>query len=129
MIPSRLPVLAAAGALALCAATPAAAQVDPLVEIDRTINASQGVAPAMRLARSQIAEEDLVGALATLERLLVDNPQANEALLLHAALLCRLDDGAGARAEISALQPVVGNSAWVEVRAACGPLPQAGGDR
>ena len=112
----------AIGVLGLAA--PARAQSDPAAEIDRIILASQGVAPAMKLARQQIGEGDLIGATATLERLLVDHPEADDALLLHASLLCRLDDAPGARMEIAQLRGVRGSdAAWAEVRAACGPTP------
>ena len=113
------------GLAALGFAAPAQAQVDPAAEIDRMIDASQGVGPAMDLARQQIAADDLIGAVATLERLLVDHPEADDALLLHVSLLCRLDDAPGARAELAELDKVKGSdAAWAEVRAACGPIPR-----
>ena len=48
-------------------------------------------------------------------------------LLLHASLLCRLDDGEGARTEIAELRgrPIPGD-AWREVVAACGPVARPG---
>ncbi|MCW3849408.1 hypothetical protein OF829_19380 [Sphingomonas sp. LB-2] len=123
-------ILLGLGFAALGFAAPAQAQVDPGVEIDRLIDASQGVGPAMALARQQIAGDDLIGAVATLERLLVDHPEADDALLLHASLLCRLDDAPGARMEIEQLSGVEGDAAaWAEVRAACGPIPRGGARR
>lgn len=116
------------GIFALGIATPAWAQSDPADEIDALITASQGVEPAMALARQQIAADDLIGATATLERLLVDHPEADDALLLHASLLCRLDDVPGARMEIDQLKGVRGSdAAWAELRAACGPVQRPSG--
>lgn len=118
-------MLVGMGCAALAFAAPAYAQSDPADEIDVIVTASQGVAPAMQLARQQIAEDDLVGATATLERVLIDHPEADDALLLHASLLCRLDDIPGARMEIAQLKGVKGSEAgWAEVTAACGPIPR-----
>ncbi|MES2441806.1 MAG: tetratricopeptide repeat protein [Pseudomonadota bacterium] len=79
----------------------------------------------MTLADRQRAEGDLVGAVATLERVLLANPGADEARLIHASLLCRLDDPAGARVEIGQLAGhAVADAAWAEVVAACGALPR-----
>lgn len=118
-------ILAASACLAGIAA-PAYAQAAPEAEIDRLIDASKGTDSAMALARRQIAEGDLIAAAATLERLLVDHPEVDDALLLHASLLCRLDDVPGARSELSAVKAGRGSEqAWGEVRAACGPVPQA----
>jgi hypothetical protein len=116
------------GLAVLVFAAPAYAQSDPEAEIDQIITASQGVGPAMAYARQQIAEDDLIGATATLERLLMDHPEADDALLLHASLLCRLDDIPGARMEIEQLKGVRGSdAAWAEVRAACGPVRRPSG--
>lgn len=122
----RMLILAASACMAGMA-VPAYAQARPEAEIDRLIDASRNVDSALALARRQIGEDDLIGAAATLERLLVDHPESDAALLLHASLLCRLDDGAGARAEIAEMQPGRGSeAAWAEVRAACGPTPRPG---
>jgi Flp pilus assembly protein TadD len=121
-------LLLSVGFAGLAFAAPAYAQSDPAVEIDQVIQASQGVGPGMDYARRQIAEDDLIGAAATLERLLMDHPEADDALLLHASLLCRLDDVPGARMEIDQLKGVRGSdAAWAEVRAACGPVNRPSG--
>ena len=101
--------------------SPAAAQVDPAAELDELVDATSQPGSGVALARAQIESGELTGAVATLERVLMNHPEASDALLLHASLLCRLDDAAGARAEIAASQgaPISGGS-WAEVRAACG---------
>lgn len=124
-------VLALACASGL-ASSPAGAQADPTAELDRLAQASADVAPGLALAREQAAAGDLVGAVATLERTLLTHPDADEARLAHAGLLCRLDDRAGAEAELEQLagRPL-GDEAWAEVTAACGPIarPAGGAER
>ena len=118
------------GFAGLAFAAPAQAQSDPVADIDRLVDQSQTVGSALALARQQIADDDLIGAVATIERLLVDHPESDDALLLHVALLCRLDDGAGARVELSELRTVDGSDVvWLEVRAACGPVARPGSAR
>src|SRR4051812_47502200 len=87
--------------LGVVGALPAAAlaQDDP----EALIAASQQVESGMTLARRQIAETDLPGALGTLERLLFAHPEAIGARLLYASLLCRLDDRRGAEVELGLL--------------------------
>jgi len=122
--------LLAAGVAALGFAMPAQAQSDPLADIDRLVEQSQTVGSGLALARRQIADDDLIGAVATIERLLVDHPESDDALLLHVALLCRLDDSAGARVELSELGNVGGSDVvWLEVRSACGPVARPGSAR
>ncbi|MEI9852650.1 MAG: tetratricopeptide repeat protein [Sphingomonas sp.] len=125
---SRFGLLAIAAAWAACAALPAQAQ-DALAELDALSAASADAGSGIALARQQIGDGDLVGATATLERVLMDHPDADEALLLHASLLCRLDDKDGARAEVAALGPevAVADADWREVTAACGPVPRPAG--
>lgn len=57
----------------------------------------------LRLARTQIAEGDLLGASATLERILLLEPGLAEARLLRAVVLLRLDDLLEAERELSRL--------------------------
>jgi hypothetical protein len=116
------------GFAALGVAAPAQAQSDPTVEIDRVIQDSRSVSSALALARRQIADDDLIAAMGTVERVLIDHPEADDALLLHVSLLCRLDDASGARAELETLRGIAGSDgAWAEVRAACGPVPRPTG--
>ncbi|MES2441507.1 MAG: hypothetical protein V4574_01640 [Pseudomonadota bacterium] len=121
-------LLAALAACAACAAPAAYAQTDPLSELDRQIAASQDTDEGIALARSQLADGELTSAAGTLERVLMNDPHADAALLLHASLLCRLDDVPGARAELAEMRAVtISTSGWAEVTAACGPLPRPGG--
>ena len=109
------------------AATPVLAQRDPADALDQLSQASAAVGPGTALARQQIQAGDLTGAVATLERVLTNHPEAYDVLLLHASLLCRLDDGDGARVEIDevANRPT-SRQAWAEVNAACGPAARPG---
>lgn len=102
---------------------PARAQDEALSDLDRLVAASAEPGPGVAFAREQAAGGDLLAALATLERILIAHPGADDARLLHLGLLCRLDDGAGARAELAELasRPIP-DSAWAEAEAACGPL-------
>jgi Flp pilus assembly protein TadD len=56
------------------------------------------------LARRQIAAGDLTQALATLERATLARPANGEARLLHASVLCRLDDPEGSLVEFDQLR-------------------------
>jgi uncharacterized protein HemY len=109
------------GVLAAMLAVPAAsAQTDPFAELDAMVDASapdSGIA----LARRQIAAGELNGALGTLERVLMNAPRSDTALLLHVSLLCRVDDKPGARAEVAEMRGInPAAQGWAEVDAACG---------
>jgi thioredoxin-like negative regulator of GroEL len=106
---------------------PASAQTDPIAQLDALVDATSKPGSGMTLARSQIADGELTGAVATLERVLMNDPTADDALLLHASLLCRLDDSAGARAEIAEIKSRVPDRGWSEVTASCGPMPRPKG--
>lgn len=107
--------------VAAAIAPPAAAQDDT----DAIVAASQQVDSGMELARRQIADTDLLGALGTLERVLFAHPEAVPPRLLYASLLCRLDDRAGAELELALLagKPIA-DANWAEVTAACGQVPR-----
>jgi hypothetical protein len=110
-----------------CVAAPAAAQTAPGADLDMLIDQSRDPQAAMALARSLAGSGDLVQAAATLERVLIEFPEDDAALLFHATLLCRLDDRAGARAELASLRGVdPTGSEWTQVTAACGPVPRPG---
>lgn len=101
-------------------------------DLEALIAPSLQVDSGLGLARRQIAETDLLGALGTLERVQFANPEALAPRLLYAALLCRLDDRQGAEVELSQLDGrAIGDDAWSEVAAACGsiPRPRAGKKR
>jgi hypothetical protein len=107
--------------LGVAAAFPAVARAQD--DLESLITASQQVESGMTLARRQIGETDLPGALGTLERLLFIHPEAVPARLLYASLLCRLDDRLGAEVELGLLggQPIA-DPDWAEVSAACGSV-------
>lgn len=116
---------------ALFWAAPLQAQEALEPEIEALIGPSQQPGTGLTLARSQVQNNDLLGAAGTLERVLLVQPDATPARLLYASLLCRLDDAAGARVELSLLQGQdVDDAAWAEVASACGGAvtrPHAGG--
>jgi hypothetical protein len=121
-------LLSLAAAAATFAAPAAWAQADPLAELDAQIDASTNPGAGIALARKQTDAGELTGAAGTLERVLMNDPRADAALLLHASLLCRLDDIPGAQAEIAEMGGVaISNQGWTEVIAACGPMQRPGG--
>jgi hypothetical protein len=108
------------------AAVPAFAQ-EPAAEIESLITASLDVGSGDDLARRQIAETDLLGAAATLERVLLLHPASRTSRALYAATLCRLDDPEGAQVEIGLLAPQpLAQAEESELAAACGPLRARG---
>ena len=115
-----LPLLIAFAA-ASALASPACAQDD----LDALVTASQQVDSGIALARRQIGARDYLGAVGTLERVLISNPEAVPPRLLYASLLCRLDDSEGAGVELDLLagKPVA-DADWAEVTAACGAVPR-----
>jgi uncharacterized protein HemY len=110
------------GLLAAMLAAPAAsAQTDPFSELDAMVDAS-APGTGIALARRQIAAGELNGALGTLERVLMNDPRSDAALLLHVSLLCRVDDRPGARAEVAEMRGInLSHPGWAEVDVACGP--------
>jgi len=109
------------------AVPPAMAQQDPAAALDQLADAARGVGPGTALARQQIRGGDLTGAAGTLERVLINHPDAGEVLLLHASVLCRLDDVDGARLEIDEVRGrAIPGQAWAEATAACGPIGRPG---
>lgn len=111
------------GVAALClvlSAMPVMAQTGPIDELDSLSRATEDPGAGLSLARQQVARGDLIGAVATTERIIALHPESDDALLFHASLLCRLDDPDGARAEIAEL-PAGRGGDWGPVVAACGP--------
>lgn len=108
---------AAGAALALMAA-PALAETP--AELDALARASMSPTAGIALARTQIAAGTLLDALGTLERVMMNAPKSNEARLLHAGVLCRLDDRRGAMIELDQLRDRQMPAAlWTEANAAC----------
>lgn len=106
-------------AIAACLSA-APAQADEASELDALSRATDAVGPGLALARSQIGSGDLMGALATLERIAIQHPTAGEAQLLHASLLCRLDDPSGAAREFAHLKKRdFSRIVWDEANATC----------
>jgi predicted Zn-dependent protease len=108
----------------VAAADPAVAQVDNQeAAIDALIDGSASSTAALDTASKQIGAGDLTGAATTLERLLINDPDATPVRLRYAALLCDLDDRQAATFELSKLksEPVDGAS-WAQVEASCGPM-------
>lgn len=95
-------------------------QGDSASDLDALSRASDDAKTGLALAREQSSGGDLTGAMATLERLLINHPDSNEAQLLHASLLCRLDDRSGAQSEFSALNKRdFRGQAWKDANAPC----------
>ena len=96
----------------LAAATPG--------ELDVLVGATARPATGIALARRQIRAGNMLDALATLERVMINYPRINEARMLHAAVLCRLDDRRGATVELDTLRGRTSSQAlWAAVAAAC----------
>lgn len=115
----RIILRAGLGLAAAAIAGPALAQSEQ--DIEALVAESQTPADAVAIARQQTATGDLTGAAATLDRALLEDPNANDARLLYAATLCRLGDPQGARIEISKLdRQKVGETMFAEANEACG---------
>ncbi|MEO6580791.1 MAG: tetratricopeptide repeat protein [Sphingomicrobium sp.] len=98
---------------------PALAQTEQ--DIDALVAESQSPADAIATARQQTAAGDLTGAAGTLERALLEDPNANDARLLYAATLCRLGDPQGARIEMGKLdRQNLTPAMFAEANDACG---------
>jgi Flp pilus assembly protein TadD len=93
--------LFAAGTLGF-AAVPAAA--DTPEQLGDQLGATAKVPSGLGLVRRQLRDGDLTGALAAVERVIILDPLNAEARLLHASLLCRLDDRTGSQSEFDPLR-------------------------
>jgi hypothetical protein len=114
--------------LALAAALPAAAAAQD--SPDALIDASRQVDSGLALANRQIAANDLLGALGTLERVQFAHPEAVPPRLAYLSLLCRLDDREGAEVELGLLAgQSIADPDWAGVVAACGPLTRPAAPR
>jgi hypothetical protein len=116
-------ILACGGVL--LTTTPAAAQT--LEELDTLVQASAKPKEGLALARAQAAAGAWLDALATLERVLATDPKHKHSRLLHASILCRLDDADGAKVEFSRLKSGDYKKAdWAEAIAPCNALKAVG---
>lgn len=89
-------------------------------ELDALARATATPATGIALARRQVSAGNMLDALATLERVIINTPQNNEARLLHAAVMCRLDDRQGAMVELDQIRGrQVSDAAWAEANEAC----------
>lgn len=107
----------------------APALADTPGQLDQQLGATAKVPSGLGLVRQQLRDGDLTGALATAERVIILDPLNAEARLLHASLLCRLDDRPGSQTEFD---PMRGHDLpeklWREETAPC-EEPQPGGSR
>jgi hypothetical protein len=112
-----LPLLLALAVAVLPGAAGAQDNTDALVDASRQVDSG------LALANRQIAANDLLGALGTLERVQLAHPEAVPPRLVYLSLLCRLDDREGAEVELGLLagQPIA-DADWTGVVAACGPM-------
>lgn len=117
-IPIRARLLAAALILASPAVFPLSAQT--FEQIDALIDASSDEASGLVLAREQASRNEYLEALATLERVLAENPKSREARLMHAVYLCRIGDRQGGLVEIGQLKKKhYGKEVLAEARDRC----------
>jgi len=128
MAKSRSAAMPGAGmALALLASLAgggAPARAETLAELDALSQATDSAAKGIALARRQIERDELLEAAASLERVLMNYPDNLEARLLHAGLLCRIDDRRGAILEFDMVRGLeVSDKVLAEARRPC----QAGG--
>lgn len=89
--------------------------------LDRLVDATGSSAGGMALARREIGSGALLEALATLERLILIDPGDDRARLLHAGVLCMVDDRQGSLIEFDQLRGHPFSKAeWAEATAPCG---------
>lgn len=99
----------------------AVAQEASETELAALVDEGPTPAGAVALAQRLALAGDLTGAAATLERALIANPNAHAARLAYIGLLCRLDDGQGARVEAARLNgQAISDAEWDATNTACG---------
>lgn len=110
-----------AGALAVGLSLAAApVQADTFEVLDALSDASADEATGIALAREQATRGEYLEALATLERVLAENPKSREARLIHAIFLCRVDDQQGGLVEIDQLKEKhYGKDVLEQAKASC----------
>ncbi len=117
--------------IALLGASPPALADTP-AQLDQQVRATAKVPSGLGLVRQQLRDGDLTGALASVERVIILDPLNAEARLLHASLLCRLDDRPGSQTEFDPMRGHdLPDKLWREETAHCeerksGDDPQPG---
>lgn len=102
------------------ALTAAPIHAETAAQLDALIRATAQPASGVALARRQIAIGELLDALATLERVIINFPQSNEARMLHAGVMCRLDDRRGALVELDQMRNrQIPDALWAEANQSC----------
>lgn len=93
---------------------------ETLEQLDALSDRSSDEVSGIAMAREQAAQNEYLEALATLERVLAVFPKSHEARLIHAVLLCEIDDTQGGLVEISNLKKKhYGEQLLDEARARC----------
>lgn len=94
-----------------------------LEELDQLVQASAKPKNGLVLAQTQAGAGDWLEALATLERVLANDPKNKQARLMHASLLCHVDDLDGAKVEFARLKSGTYKKAeWAAAIAPCATL-------
>lgn len=113
-----LAIYAAVAVVATTSASPASAESAEALE--SASRATDDTATGLALARSQIESDELLEAMATLERIMMNDPENLEARALHAGLFCRIDDRRGAIMEFDLLRGLdVPQTVATEARQPC----------
>lgn len=100
-----------------------AAGAQTLEDLDRLVEASAKPKDGLVLAQSQTGAGQWLEALATLERVLAIDPKNKQARLMHASLLCSVDDLEGAKVEFAQLKSSAYKKAeWAAAIAPCANL-------
>ncbi|MDB5723509.1 MAG: hypothetical protein JWQ16_263 [Novosphingobium sp.] len=103
------------------------ARADTPQQLDSQLRATARVPSGLGLVRQLLRDGDLTGALATVERVIILDPLNAEARLLHASLLCRLDDRSGSQTEFDPMRGHnVPDKMWRDQTAPCDENKGAG---
>jgi Flp pilus assembly protein TadD len=115
------PIASALVGLAMLASAWAnSADAQSIEEIDQLVRSSEEPAGGLALARTQVAAGSLLEALATLDRSLAVDPKNKQARLLHANILCLIDDRVGASVEFGQLRAKdYSKSQWAAALGSC----------
>ncbi len=111
-------------ASSLLLSTGVLAQTDPAAQIDSLIEASSSDEATLAAAAAQVNAGDLTGAATTLERRLIDEPDATNVRVRYALLLCELDDRQAAQFELAKLsEEPINDVSRSDIQAKCGVFP------